>query len=190
MRIVLLPFLLFSFTLLRAQGQDTCIIRTSMGDITVELYPKKAPVTVANFLRYVDAHLYDGSSFFRVVRMDNQPKDSIKIEVIQGGNIDSTKVFGPIELETTRQTGLHHLDGTLSMARGAPNSARSSFFICINDQPSLDHGGKRNKDGQGFAAFGRVISGMEVVRRIQQHHPGQGQYLDTPVPILAITRKP
>lgn len=185
----LIAFLFFSFPLLKAQERDTCIIKTALGDITVELYSKRAPITVANFLNYVDAHLFDSSSFFRAVRLDNQPKDSIKIEVIQGGNIDSAREFAPIELETTRQTGLHHLDGTLSMARAKPNSATSSFFICINDQPSLDHGGKRNKDGQGFAAFGKVIEGMEVVRKIQVLYPDQAQYFKPPVPILTILRK-
>src|SRR5438046_5644669 len=100
-----------------------CLIKTTMGNITVELYPAKAPVTVANFLKYVDAHLYDSSSFFRAVTLHNQPKDSIKIEVIQGGDIDSTKEFAPIPLETTQQTGLLHKNGTISMARSAPATA-------------------------------------------------------------------
>lgn len=159
-----------------------------MGNISIELYPAKAPVTVANFLRYVDAHLYDSSSFFRAVTLSNQPKDSIKIEVIQGGAVDSTKEFAPIPLESTLQTGLLHKDGTISMARGKPNSATSSFFICINNQPSLDHGGKRNKDGQGFAAFGKVIEGMDIVKKIQQLYPEQGQYFKPVVTILSITR--
>jgi peptidyl-prolyl cis-trans isomerase A (cyclophilin A) len=172
-----------------AQRKNTCIITTELGDITVELYPKKAPVTVANFLKYVDANLYDGSSFFRSVTMDNQPRDSVKIEVIQGGNVDSLKQFPAIALEITEKTGLRHKNGTISMARSTPNSATSSFFICINDQPSLDFGGKRNKDGQGFAAFGKVTSGMDVVRKIQQLYPDQGQYFKPPVIISSIRRK-
>jgi len=175
-------------TPLTAQKKERCLIKTTMGSISIELYPAKAPVTVANFLKYVDAHLYDSSSFFRAVTLNNQPKDSIKIEVIQGGDVDSTKEFAPIPLESTQQTRLMHKDGTISMARGKPNSANSSFFICINNQPSLDYGGKRNKDGQGFAAFGRVIEGMDIVRRIQQLYPGQGQYFKPPVTILSITR--
>ncbi len=181
--------LLFFLPNLFAQKNQVCIIRTSMGNITIELFSSKAPVTVANFLKYVDAHLYDGSSFFRTVTKNNQPKDSIKIEVIQGGNVDSTKEFSPIPLETTKHTGLHHKDGTLSMARGKPASATSSFFICINDQPSLDYGGKRNPDGQGFAAFGKVINGMDVVKKIQEHGQLQGQYFKTPVQIISIQRK-
>lgn len=160
-----------------------------MGNIVVDLYPDKAPVTVANFLHYVDAYAYDSSTFFRAVTLQNQPKDSIKIEVIQGGNVDSTKIQLPIAMETTLQTGLKHIDGAISMARSKPHTATCSFFICINDQPSLDHGGKRNPDGQGFAAFGKVIKGMEVVKRIQQLHPEQGQYFQPPVYIISISRK-
>ena len=170
-----------------AQKKTTCLIKTSVGNITVELN-HKAPVTVANFLKYVDAHLYDSSSFFRAVRLDNQPNNPVKIEVIQGGNVDSLKQFPPIPMETTSQTGLHHLDGTISMARSSPASATSSFFICINDQPSLDFGGKRNPDGQGFAAFGKVTSGMDIVRKIQQLYPEQGQYFIPPVTIISIER--
>ncbi|MEP7255828.1 MAG: peptidylprolyl isomerase [Ferruginibacter sp.] len=182
--------LLFSFYLtnLNAQKNITCLIKTELGNITVELYPSKAPVTVANFLMYVDAHLYDSSSFFRAVTLNNQPKDSVKIEVIQGGNVDSAKEFAPIPLETTQQTGLLHKDGTISMARGKPASATSSFFICINDQPFLNFAGKRNKDGQGFAAFGIVTKGMNVVKKIQQLYPNQGQYFKPPVTIISISR--
>jgi peptidyl-prolyl cis-trans isomerase A (cyclophilin A) len=167
---------------------QTCLIKTSIGNISVELYPLKAPVTVANFLKYIDAHLYDSSSFFRAVTLSNQPDNPVKIEVIQGGDVDSTKEFAPIPLETTLQTGLLHKDGSISMARGKPASATSSFFICINDQPSLDYAGKRNKDGQGFAVFGKVISGMDIVKKIQQLHPEQGQYFKPAVTIFSITR--
>ena len=182
-------FLLFMATLAYSQKADTCIIQTSLGNITVVLYPKKAPVTVANFLKYVDAHLYDHTTFYRAVRLNNQPNDSIKIEVIQSSGADSTKDFAPIPLESTGQTNLHHHNGTISMARAAPNSATSSFFICVNDQPSLDYGGKRNKDGQGFAAFGQVINGMDVVKKIQNLYPKQGQYFNPRVPIITIKRK-
>ena len=182
--------LLFCFCQLSiyAQNDLTCLIKTALGNITIELYPSKAPVTVANFLKYVDAHLYDSSSFFRAVTLNNQPNNAVKIEVIQGGNIDSLKEFPPIKMETTEQTGLLHKDGIISMARSAPASATSSFFICINDQPALDYGGKRNPDGQGFAAFGKVIKGMEVVKKIQWLYPDQGQYFKPPVTIISITR--
>ncbi len=186
---LILIFLYFLVVQLSAQKTEICIIKTTLGTITIELYPKKAPITVANFLKYVNGRLYDSSSFFRSVTINNQPKDSIKIEVIQGGNVDSTKEFAAILLETTKQSGLHHISGTISMARGKPATATSSFFICINDQPALDYGGKRNKDGQGFAAFGKVIRGMEVVKKIQQLYPDQGQYFKPEVLILSITRK-
>ena len=189
MKKILLLFVLLVFTIAAsAQKAITCLIKTTLGNIAVELYPKKAPITVANFLKYVDAHLYDSSSFFRAVNLYNQPKDSIKIEVIQGGNVDSTKEFAPIPLESTYKTGVLHTDGAISMARGKPATATSSFFICINDQPELDYGGMRNKDGQGFAAFGKVIAGMAVVKKIQLLYPGQGQYFKQPVPIISIRR--
>ncbi|MEI7735661.1 MAG: peptidylprolyl isomerase [Ferruginibacter sp.] len=187
-------FLLFALTLFSwasfAQKNIHCLIKTTLGNITVELYQKKAPITVANFLRYVDAHLYDSTSFFRAVTLNNQPDNKVKIEVIQGGNVDSTKEFAPIPMESTKQTGIVHQNGTISMARSAPASATCSFFICINDQPSLDYGGKRNPDGQGFAAFGKVIKGMDVVKKIQQLYPAQGQYFKPVVKIISITRIP
>lgn len=186
---LILLLLVFVITNGVAQKRENCIIKTSLGDITVELYPKKTPITVANFLKYVDAHLYDNTTFFRSVTLNNQPKDSVKIEVIQGGEVDSTKVFTAIQLERTIKTGVLHKKGAISMARDAPDSATCSFFICINDQPSLDFGGKRNKDGQGFAAFGKVTKGMDVVKKIQQLHPEQDQYFKPPVLILSIIRK-
>jgi peptidyl-prolyl cis-trans isomerase A (cyclophilin A) len=191
MKKIFLTLLLLVFTITNgsAQKKEICIIKTSLGDITIELYPKKAPITVANFLKYVDAHLYDNTTFFRSVTLNNQPKDSVKIEVIQGGEVDSTKVFTAIPLERTSKTGLLHKNGTISMARDKPDTATCSFFICINDQPSLDFGGKRNKDGQGFAAFGKVTKGMDVVKKIQQLHQEQEQYFKPPVLILSIIRK-
>ena len=191
MKKILLTLILLFFIITNssAQKKETCIIKTSLGDITVELYPKKAPITVANFLKYVDAQLYDNTSFFRSVTLNNQPKDFVKIEVIQGGEVDSTKVFAAIPLERTSKTGVLHKNGAISMARDTPDSATCSFFICINDQPSLDFGGKRNKDGQGFAAFGKVTKGMDVVKKIQQLHPEQEQYFKPEILILSITRK-
>ncbi|MFC1535634.1 peptidylprolyl isomerase [Candidatus Neomarinimicrobiota bacterium] len=163
------------------------LIRTELGDIRVELYPDQAPVTAANFLRYVDEGHFAGALFYRTVHMDNQPDSPVKIEVIQGGLAVDTSFYPPIEHETTAMTGLKHLDGTISMARLEPGSASSEFFICIGDQPELDFGGRRNPDGQGFAAFGRVIHGMDVVRLIQQQ-PANGQWLEPPIAIANITR--
>ena len=163
------------------------VIKTTMGDIKVEIYEKKAPITAANFLRYVDEGLYDGTSFFRTVRMDNQPNNDVKIEVIQGGQVPKEKEYEPIKLERTTLTGLSHLDGVISMGRFQPDSAKSSFFFCIGDQLELDYGGKRNPDGQGFAAFGKVIEGMDVVRAIQIE-PYEEQRLTPPIDITEIKR--
>ena len=143
---------------------------TELGIITIDLYSQKAPITVKNFLRYVDENRYNDFHFYRVVNLDNQTNSSIKIEVIQGGLGFERH---PNELpsifhETTKVTQIKHLDGTISMARNKPGTASSEIFICINDQPELDYNGKRNPDGQGFAAFGRVKSGMEVVKMIQR----------------------
>lgn len=174
-------------------------VQTSLGDIVLELDPAKAPNTTANFLKYVDAGHYDGGTFHRTVKMDNQPESPVKIEVIQAGvNADKAKAgFPPIALERTTVTGLKHVDGAVSMARGTPDSASSGWFICINDQPSLDFGGARNPDGQGFAAFGRVVSGMDVVRKIQQAPSSsnrtsntEAQKLTPPIAIVKVARLP
>ena len=174
-----------------ASGTVRALIRTDNGDIVVEVDAARAPVTAANFLRYVDGGFYDGGRFHRTVRLSNQPGQSVKIEVIQAGVRPSREGegFTPIALERTSVTGLRHLDGTLSMARDGPDTATSDFFICIGEQPSLDQGGRRNPDGQGFAAFGRVVSGMDVVRKIQAS-PSDGQHLTPPVVIRSIRRLP
>ena len=100
-----------------------------MGDINIELYPERAPATVVNFLLYVDAERYDSSSFFRVCTALNESDPAIRIEVIQGGDVEEALLFPPIEIETTQKTTIHHVDGTLSMARAEPNTAQSSYFI-------------------------------------------------------------
>ena len=172
-------------------GVARVVVQTELGDIEIEVDSGRAPITAANFLRYVDLKHYDGGTFHRTVKMDNQPDNQIKIEVIQAGvNADRAKEgFPPIALERTNKTGLSHKDGVVSMARGAPDSATSGFFICINDQPSLDFGGMRNPDGQGFAAFGRVVRGIDVVRRIQRAPNTEAQRLTPPIKIGAVTRR-
>jgi len=167
-------------------------ISTEFGDIIIELFADKAPLTSANFLQYVDSEKFNGvACFYRVVRPNNQPNNPIKIEVIQGGfatdSLIEKKQLLPIKHESTKETGVLHLDGTISMARLEPGTASSEFFICIGDQLELDFGGKRNPDGQGFAAFGRVIEGMDVVRKIQQLEDHE-QYLKKPVFIQEILR--
>jgi len=181
-----------------AQGKPVRVrVQTELGDIVVEVDQAKAPVTSANFLKYVDAGHYDGGTWHRTVKMDNQPESTIKIEVIQAGvNADKAKSgFPPIALERTNKTGLLHKDGAISMARGMPDSATSGWFICINDQPSLDFGGMRNPDGQGFAAFGRVVSGMDVVKKIQMAPSSsdrktntEAQKLTPPIKIIKVSR--
>lgn len=181
-------------------------IDTEFGPIRVELDEQASPITTTNFLHYVEEGLYDGGTFHRTVRMDNQsnanlprrkdvedangtplPNDQEMIEVVQATiNEERQEELGePIPLERTSETGLRHVDGTISMARTTPDSAVADFFICINDQPALDFGGKRNVDGQGFAAFGRVIEGMDVVRTIHGQ-PAEGQHLDPEVTINRI----
>lgn len=169
-------------------GVVTVTIETELGNIEVAVDTVHAPVTAANFLRYGDAGLYNGGAFHRTVKPDNQPDKQVKIEVIQAGRAAGTKAFAAIRLERTSVTGLSHRNGTISMARDGPDTAVSDFFICIGDQPSLDFGGKRNPDGQGFAAFGRVIQGMDIVRRIQSAPTDGKQRLAPPVRILKITR--
>ena len=171
-----------------AQDLPRVVIQTSLGGMEVEVDTVRAPRTSHNFLRYVDQGSYRGGRFHRTVRLDSQAENRVKIQVIQGG-LDSlrSKDFPPIELERTTDTGLSHRDGTISMARDGTDTATSDFFICIGDQPELDFGGKRNPDGQGFAAFGRVLRGMDVVRQIQTAR-AQGQQLTPPIEIVDITR--
>jgi peptidyl-prolyl cis-trans isomerase A (cyclophilin A) len=169
----------------------TVVLHTELGEIVLELFPQQAPKTVANFLHYVAASSYNGGLFHRAVKPENQPENTVKIEVIQAGVNPEKRdeLAAPIALERTSVTGLRHRDGTVSMARTTPDSARTEFFICIGNQPELDFGGRRNPDGQGFAAFGKVTRGMDVVRKIQQA-PAEAQRLTPPVRILKASRAP
>jgi peptidyl-prolyl cis-trans isomerase A (cyclophilin A) len=172
------------------------LMSTGQGDIEIDLYVDKAPITVGNFLMLVDSGLIDGGSFYRVVSYEND-KGSPKIEVIQGGRGDAMEgEIDAIDHETTEQTGILHTDGVISMARGGVGTATSEFFIVIGDQPGLDYGEVRNPDEQGFAAFGMVVSGMDVVRKIQSLPAGgptesdytKGQILTEPVTISSVRR--
>ena len=169
-----------------AVPQPRVRLETELGNIDVELEAKAAPITVSNFLKYVRGGFFDGGRFFRTVTSSNQPTNKVKIAVIQAeaNPAREKESFPPIPLERTRDTGLRHLDGSLSMARDGPDTAQSSFSICVGDQPELDFGGKRNPDGQGFAAFGRIVEGMDVVRRIHTA-PADGQRL---TPVIRIRR--
>ena len=185
---LLLPILLF-FVCFSCQNNTNPVVEivTDLGKIEVEIYEDKAPVTAKNFLKNVDDKAYDNSIFYRVVRMDNQPVNPVKIEVIQGGLLKDSLIekYEPIVHESTELTGIKHLNGVISMARMEPGTASTEIFICVGDQPELDFAGKRNPDGQGFAAFGKVIKGMDVVKKIHIRED-EGQMLKEPVKILEV----
>lgn len=191
--------LLIAFAPLSIADEATATIlltmQTSMGTVELELYPEKAPLTVANFLQLVDGEYLDGATFYRTVSPENDNGEP-PIAVIQGGIGDAQSPFPPIAHETTEQTGLPHLDGSLSMARAAVGTASTEFFICIGDQPALDFGATRNPDGQGFAVFGQVIAGMDVVHAIHRAPADapteieyfQNQLFNEPIVIESIRR--
>jgi len=166
-------------------------IETRFGDIEVELFPDQAPKSVAAFLSSVDSGLYKHSSFYRVLKEEDQPSSAFKTELIQGGIWHSNPVKAAtlkgIPHETTQQSGLSHTDGTISLARTTPGSATSEFFICVGDQKDYDYGSKINPDGQGYAAFGRVVKGIDVVRKIHSQNENEESF-DPPVEILNIVR--
>ena len=168
------------------------LIETESGNIVVEVDVENAPITGNNFLAYVDSGKYNGLAYFyRTVTLENQPENKVKIEVIQAGFFEDSLIekyqFTPIIHETTSETGILHKNGTISMARAEVGTASSEFFICIGNQPELDFGGKRNPDGQGFAAFGKVVEGMDVVKKIHAL-PNSEQYIDNPVKIIKVSR--
>jgi peptidyl-prolyl cis-trans isomerase A (cyclophilin A) len=171
------------------------VFETELGAIRMEIDVARAPVTAANFLKYVDGGFYDGGVVNRAVRPDNTIRHDVPIQVIQFqiNPARRREQFPPIPLERTSVTGLTHSSGALSMARNGPDTATASFSIPIVDQPEMDFGGKRNPDGQGFAVFGRVVDGMDVVRKIHQSPTGQrGAYgpetLEPPIKVLKAYR--
>jgi len=202
-----LPFLLAAAALCACGAGDAAdpgavrvVMETTAGAIEIDVYPDKAPATAANFLAYVDAGLFKGAAFYRATRADNDPM----IAVVQAGLwnplLEGTPGYAfapplpPIAHETTAMTGLAHGDGAVSMARVEPGTAASEFFISVGPNPELDFGGARNPDGQGFAVFGQVASGMETVRAInaaptREGEGFEGQLLRQPVAILAVRRK-
>ncbi len=167
------------------------IIQSANGEIELELLQDKAPKSVAAFLSYVDAGYYRNCSFYRALNEDNQPTGSGGTDLIQGGVWKNGAKLPPlpgIEHESTKLTGIHHLDGTVSLARLAPGTAGTEFFICVGDQPGFDFGGENNPDGQGYAAFGQVVKGMDLVKAMWAQ-PVRGEYLMQRVRIYNITRK-
>lgn len=167
------------------------VIETKFGDIKVELYPQKAPVTVAAFLHNIDSGYFKQTSFYRILRRDNQVTGAPHSYLIQGGvwqaKPESKEKFTHIPHETTAKTGILHKRGIISMARNEPGTASSEFFICVEDEPGFDYGGANNHDGQGYAAFGKVVEGMDVVDRIHRQ-PEIEQRFAPPVTILNIRR--
>jgi len=170
--------------------KDTIIeMNTVYGTICVKLFVKEALTTYNNFLRFIDEHRYKDFHFYRTVTMSNQPMSNIKIEVIQGGlGFEKHPLeLPPILHETTNATGIKHMNGTISMARIEPGSASSEIFICINDQPELNYRGRRNIDAQGFAAFGKVIKDLNVLKEIHSLPP-KDQFLNKELKVNFIKR--
>jgi peptidyl-prolyl cis-trans isomerase A (cyclophilin A) len=177
---------------LAAQAKPQVLIKTAHGPILVELEADRAPITSANFLHYVDAKAYDGGVFYRASRDPGAPKDGS----IVGRPRLKSHPFPPIRHESTTQTGLRHVAGTLSLGRFAPGTATSNFFICASAEPYLDAHPGAPGDNLGYAAFGRVVRGMEVVAKIlslptdgaTKFADQRGQWLKPPVPILSMRR--
>ena len=175
-----------------AAAKPRVVIKTNRGPIVVELEAKKAPLTSANFLRYVDAHAYDGGTFFRAARNADQPKSG----TIVGAPPAKVRPFPPIAHESTTKTGLRHVDGTLSLGRFDPGTATNNFFICVGEQSYLDANPGAPGDNLGYAAFGRVVEGMAVVRKIlslptngeTKFKDQRGEWLKPPVPIVSMRR--
>jgi len=172
------------------------VFETELGNITVEVDVVHAPITGTNFLRYVDGNFYDGGMINRAVRPDNTVRHDVEVQVIQfqSDPARESELFPPIPMERTSVRGLRHVNGVLSMARMGPDTAQASFSIVIGNQPEMDFGGRRNSDGQGFAVFGRVVTGMDTVQRIPQAHTGmsgpyQTETLESPIKILKAYRK-
>lgn len=175
-----------------AAAKPRVVLTTNLGAITLELEGAKAPLTTNNFLRYVTAAKYDGGSFFRAARTRGAPKGG----TIVAAPAPKAQPFPPIAHESTTRTGLRHKAGTVSLGRFAPGTARGDFFICVSDLPYLDARPGGPGDNLGFAAFGQVVAGMSVVRKILASPTGEtapfpdqkGQWLKPPVRILSARR--
>lgn len=172
------------------------VFETGKGHIEIEVDAVRAPLSAANFLKYVDGGFYDGGTINRAVRPDNTVRHDVEIQVIQFqiARERQRDQFPPVPMERTSVTGLKHVDGAVSMARSGPDTARGSFSIVIGDQPEMDFAGKRNPDGQGFAVFGRVVKGIDVVKAIQASPTGpSGPYgpesLSPPIAIVKASRR-
>lgn len=178
-------------------SQPVVVLETTSGPIEITVYPDKAPISAADFLRHVDGGHYDGQGFYRVVRADNDPRD-MGMSLIQGGRLDQEMVFDPIPHELTTDTGISNSDGAVAIARLEPGTGSATyFFINIGNNDFLDTGGSRNPDGQGYATFARVTDGLDIARTIQNMETAvesdeavtQGQILKDPVIITRAYRK-
>lgn len=192
---LLFALLAAAWTPATQSANPVVVFQTEKGNIEIEVDAARAPLSAANFLKYVDGGFYDGGTINRAVRPDNTVRHDVEIQVIQFqiARARQRDQFTPVPLERTSVTGLKHLNGAVSMARSGPDTARGSFSIAIGDQPEMDFGGKRHADGQGFAVFGRVISGMDVVKAIQMSPTGpRGPYgtesLTPPIAIVKASR--
>ena len=179
-----------------SDGNPNVVLETAKGEIEIEVYPDAAPISAGDFLRYVDEGLYDEQGFYRVVRADNDPR-GMGMSLIQGGRLDQEPVGPSIAHERTTDTGIPNERGTVAIARLEPGTGSAAwFFINIGDNRFLDTGGERNPDGEGYATFGRVVRGMEVVEAIQaepsdapsEEAVTSGQILDEPVAIARAYR--
>lgn len=176
----------------KTYSEPTVDIETYYGDIILELYPEKAPKTVAAFLSYVDSGYYKNTSFYRVLKKDDQAMNVAKTQLIQGGlwhtNFKLQQTVPGIPLETTKQTCILHQYGVISLARNEdPNSGNTEFFICLDDEPDYDYGGEASPDKKGYVTFGKVIEGMQYVREIHSQ-PDTNTAFVNPIKILNIKR--
>jgi peptidyl-prolyl cis-trans isomerase A (cyclophilin A) len=167
------------------------VVHTSAGDISLALEKERAPLTTANFLRYVDQKRFDGATFYRAVKLDEEGRYGL----VQGGlKGDPKKLLKPVRHEAPFNTGLSNISGAVSMARGAPGTAASDFFIVVGDLVSLD--GKAGTDDPGYAVFGHVVDGMDVVKKIMESPRSmdapdpamKGQMIAAPVKIQSVRR--
>lgn len=173
------------------------VFETELGQIEIEVYPEKAPISAGDFLGHVDRQYYNNQGFYRVVRPDNDPRE-MGMSLIQGGRLDVENVMPFIAHETTQDTGLRNDAGSVAIARDEPGTGSAAyFFINVGNNNYLDYGGERNSDGQGYAVFGKVVRGMDVVKEIQKGEANRptdseytkGQYLTTPIIITKAYRK-
>lgn len=190
-KFVVVAVLAFLFSCSHQQYDNPhVLINTNLGDIEIELYPSKAPKTVAAFVSYIEKGIYDNSSFYRVLKAEEFSTD-FNTGLIQGGiwktAAQKSKDIPGINHESTKLSGLTHTDGIISMARTDTGTAKTEFFICIGDQSPLDFGRRGTADGQGFAAFGKVFSGMNIVHKIQAQQ-SHGDAFDNFIVIKSITK--